>query len=282
VPPRAADAATSPDSLLDRVPDDGVLDLVIVGPGRLGRSMAAALQQQGHRVRLVGRGQAIPTAPLTWLTVPDSTLAEVAATVPPGGVLLHASGACEVEVLRPYRPAGSLHPLMTFPGPELATPQLEGLPAAVAGDPAARAAALCLGRALGFAVFEVPGDRRLYHASAVMAGNFATVLLGAAAELLAAAGVDPAQAPALLLPLARASLENAAAVGPARALTGPLARGDEAVVAAHRAAIHGACPALLPTYDALADRARALARAAAATPPAAPPLHRSMPSRSEG
>ncbi|MCK6504374.1 DUF2520 domain-containing protein [Myxococcota bacterium] len=235
--------------------------VVLVGPGRLGRSMARALELRGVQVRLVGRDQPVPPSPLTWLTVPDRAVAEVAARVPAGGVVLHASGALDVAPLRPHRPAGSLHPLMTFPGPELAMPDLEGLPAAVAGDEEAILVAASLARTLGMAPFPVPGDRRLYHAAAVVAGNFSTVLLAVAAELLAAAGVPAGQAPALLLPLARASLENAARVGPATALTGPVARGDEEVLDAHRRALAQASPASLPTYDALLERARALVAA---------------------
>ena len=233
--------------------------VVLVGPGRLGRSMAMALRARGVQVELVGRGQVVPPAPLTWLTVPDRAIAAAAAAVPPGGVVLHASGAQDHRALRPHRPAGSLHPLMTFPGPELSMPDLTGLPAAVAGDAQAVVAATELAHLLGMAPFPVPGDRRLYHAAAVVAGNYSTVLLAVAAELLAAAGVPADQAPALLLPLARASLENAARVGPAQALTGPVVRGDEEVLAAHRAAMEERLPGELPVYEALLLRARALA-----------------------
>ncbi len=232
--------------------------VLLVGPGRLGRTMALELQARGVDVTVVGRGERIPAAPLTWLTVPDRALAEVAALVPRGGVLLHASGSADIEPLRPHHPAGSLHPLMTFPGPEVARPDLAGLPAAVAGDPEARAMAFALARHLGLDAFELPGDRRLYHAAAVIAGNFSTVLLARAAQLLVAAGVDEHRAPGLLLPLVRASLDNAVAAGPARALTGPIARGDTQVLDAHRAAICRADPSLLPLYDTLASSASAL------------------------
>ncbi|MCB9778983.1 MAG: DUF2520 domain-containing protein [Alphaproteobacteria bacterium] len=242
------------------------LHVVLVGPGRLGRSMALALAERGHRVELVGRGQAVPSAPLTWLTVPDRSIAEAAAAVPAGGVVLHASGTCDLAPLRPRRSIGSLHPLMTFPGPDVAPVRTEGVPAAVAGDPDALAAARGLAAALGMVAFEVPGDRRLYHASAVIAGNFATVLLGMAAEALAAAGVPANDAPALLLPLARASLENAAAAGPAQALTGPIARGDRQVLDGHRDALRRATPLLVPAYEAMVVQAERLATSAALSP----------------
>jgi predicted short-subunit dehydrogenase-like oxidoreductase (DUF2520 family) len=133
------------------------------------------------------------------------------------------------------------------------------VPAAVAGDPEAIVAATALAHALGWTPFEVPGDRRLYHAAAVMAGNFGTALLAEAAAVLGAAGVPRDRAPALLLPLALASLRNAAALGPARALTGPVARGDEDVIAAHRDALKAAAPDAVPVYEALLRAARALA-----------------------
>ncbi len=245
------------------MPPSTPLDVVLVGPGRLGRSAALLLERGGHRVRLVGRGAAIPPAPLTWLTVPDRAIGAVAAAVPLGGVVLHASGATDLAPLRPHRPAGSLHPLMTFPGPEVGLPPTDPPPpAAVAGDPEAVAAALGLAEALGWEPFAVPGDRRLYHAAAVVAGNQATALLGMAAELLAAAGVPIADAPRLLAPLALSSIRNAAASSPARALTGPVARGDEAVLAAHRAAIAAHDAELAAHYDALTDLTRRLLRPA--------------------
>lgn len=226
----------------------------IVGRGRLGRSLAVLLARAGHEVDVYGRG-GDPVADVVLLAVPDGAIASAAGLLTRPGVVLHHSGASDVDVLRPHRPAGSLHPLMTFPGPEVALPDLTGVPAAVAGDPEAVAVASSLARDLGMVPFHVPGDRRLYHASAVMAGNFATVLLAEAARVLAAAGVDPERATGLLVPLALESLRNAGA-NPARALTGPVARGDAAVLDAHRAALaHAGLEDVIPLYDAMVARA---------------------------
>jgi predicted short-subunit dehydrogenase-like oxidoreductase (DUF2520 family) len=141
-----------------------------------------------------------------------------------------------VDALHPHHPSGSLHPLMTFPGPEVAVPDLTGVPAAIAGDPEARAVAELLARDLGLAPFEVPGDRRLYHAAAVIAGNFATILLGEAARVLEVAGVPRDQCLGILAPLALRSVDNARH-GVRAALTGPIARGDHATLERHRAAL---------------------------------------------
>jgi predicted short-subunit dehydrogenase-like oxidoreductase (DUF2520 family) len=138
---------------------------------------------------------------------------------------------------------------MTFPGPEHAIPTGE-LPAAVAGSPPAVAMAQSLARALDWTPFGVTGDRRLYHAAAVIAGNFATTLLHEAAQLLVEAGAEPAEAARMLAPLALASIRNAAEKGPARTLTGPVARRDEAVIRAHREALAHR-PAVRELYEVL-------------------------------
>lgn len=249
-------------------PEDSPLEVIVVGPGRLGRTVALRLRELGHDVQLIGRGQPIPAGPLTWLTVPDRAIAAVAEQVPAGGILLHASGAAGLEVLGTRSGRGSLHPLMTFPGPELAPLRPEQVvPAAVAGDAPACAAARHLAVALGFTPFEVPGDRRAYHAAAVMAGNFATTLLGLAARIMAEAGVPAEQAPGLLAPLALQSLRNAARQGPAAALTGPVVRGDNSVIEDHIDVITQRAPGLLPAYEALVAATRSLL---SAPPPAAP------------
>lgn len=233
--------------------------VAIVGPGRLGRSLAVLLEEVGVTAVLCGRGDRVPDdVDARLLTVPDTALAEVAGTLPPGAPVLHCSGAAEVDVLRPHRPAGSLHPLMTFPGPEVALPDLRDVPAAVAGDPEAVSIAEALARALGLVPLSVPGDRRLYHAAAVIAGNFATVLLADAARVLTAAGVSPERAPEVLAPLALSSLRNAGS-DPARALTGPVARGDRRTLDAHRAALHEAnLGEVLEVYEVMVRRANAI------------------------
>lgn len=232
--------------------------VLVVGPGRLGRTLGEALAARGVAVTLVGRRDVTPASPLTLLTVPDRAIAEAARAVPRGGVVLHCSGATDLEPLRPHAPAGSFHPLMSFPGPERGATDLTDVPVALAGDPEALAAAEALAGLLGMRPFHVPGDRRLYHAAAVMAGNFAIALLAEASAALAAAGVPADQAPALLAPLALASIRNAGALGPAAALTGPVARGDVQVIRAHQEALSDLDPRVRAVYDILLTSAVAL------------------------
>ena len=116
--------------------------------------------------------------------------------------------------------------------------------------------------------FEVPEEARAaYHAAASIASNFLIALEESAVELLDAAGIEDGRE--LLTPLVLQSAANWAERG-GEALTGPIARGDEATVAAHRRAIRDLAPELEPMYEELAERTRALAAAERAASGARP------------
>ena len=99
-------------------------------------------------------------------------------------------------------------------------------------------------------------DRAAYHAAASIASNFLVALQESAAELLGAAGA--ADARELLSPLVLRTAANWSERG-ADALTGPIARGDEATVERHREALRERAPELLALYEALAERTRTIA-----------------------
>jgi predicted short-subunit dehydrogenase-like oxidoreductase (DUF2520 family) len=144
--------------------------------------------------------------------------------------------------------------------PHEGAPPFAGAGAAVAGStPRALAIAHQLAARLGMrAVAVADEDRAAYHAAASIASNFLVTLEGAAERLAGTAGVDRE----LLAPLVRASVEDWVRLGAERALTGPIARGDEATIERQRAAVAERTPELLPAYDALVDATRALAAAA--------------------
>jgi len=229
--------------------------IALIGPGRLGRSLQRLLRDVGHTVHLHGRGEAPSGADVVLLTVPDGAVAGVAASVARGPVVMHCAGALDVDVLAPHERRGSFHPLMTFPGPEVAMPDVEGVPVALAGHPDALAVGGQLADELGMRAFSVPGDRRLYHAAAVMAGNLVMVLMDEAATVLEHAGVDRATAFEVLTPLALRSVRNAPR-GLTRALTGPVARGDEQTLAGHRLALELHHPAAVAVYEAIVTAAK--------------------------
>jgi predicted short-subunit dehydrogenase-like oxidoreductase (DUF2520 family) len=229
----------------------------IVGRGRVGHALADALRAAGYRVgEPAGRGE-LPGGDAILLCVPDAEIPQAAAAVAGAARYVgHTSGATPLTALEPARASAfGLHPLQTVTGP---TTELRGCGAAVAGSsPDALDLARTLATRMGMTPFEVRDDQRAaYHAAASMASNYLVTLEWAASQLAAGAGVD-----APFGPLVRTTLDNVLALGPEAALTGPIARGDEATVAAQRDAVSATAPDLLPLFDALADRTRALAAA---------------------
>jgi predicted short-subunit dehydrogenase-like oxidoreductase (DUF2520 family) len=230
--------------------------IAIVGAGRLGTALAAALRAAGRDVLgPLGRGADGGGASAVLLCVPDGEIASATAAIEPGPLVGHCSGATGLEPLAPHE-ALSLHPLMTVPagaGPGV----LAGAGCAVDGTtPRALAAAEALAGILGMHATRVVGeDRAAYHAAASIASNFLVTLEGAAERLAATAGVERE----LLAPLVRAAVENWAARGAEDALTGPIARGDEDTVARQRDAVAERTPDLLPLFDAMVDATRAVA-----------------------
>jgi predicted short-subunit dehydrogenase-like oxidoreductase (DUF2520 family) len=241
---------------LDRIPTP-LHSCAIVGAGRLGTALAAALGAAGLEIDgPFGRGASPRGADAVLLCVPDAEIAAAAAAVPRGAPVGHCSGATGLDVLAGHEAFG-LHPLMTVPAGGAAV--FAGAGAAIAGStPRALAVAQALAGRLGMRATTVAdADRAAYHAAASIASNFLVTLEGAAERLAASAGVDRA----LLAPLVRAAVDNWARLGAEAALTGPIARGDEATVARQRAAVEERAPDLLALYDALADATRALAGA---------------------
>ncbi len=246
----------------------------VVGSGRLGTALHRALTAAGLPVGSapLGRDAEAVGADVVILCVPDREISAAAKAVTDGPLLIHTSGAGSLELLAPHHRRGVLHPLMSVPDGETS---FEGAYCAVrATDPADAALLRRVAEQLGMVPMHVTEeDRTAYHAAASLASNALVALQLAAAELAAAAGV-PAAA---LQPLARASLAQVGAAGPA-ALTGPAARGDWQTVAAQRAAIAERTPHLLELFDAATaacariagtdDQAAALTGAGATPTPA--------------
>jgi predicted short-subunit dehydrogenase-like oxidoreductase (DUF2520 family) len=250
----------------------------LVGPGRAGTALSLALVARGWQATAVaGRSPdarstrnaaialgapAVPVehagrdAEVVVVATPDAAIAAATAALAPtlraGALVLHVSGARslrefdELVLIRPDVEVGSLHPLQTLPSGEVGQARLARSWCAVDG-PTERMERLAL--TLGMRPFRLDVDRRVaYHAAACVASNHLVALLGQVERLAAAAGVPLAA----FLPLVRATLDNVEELGTAAALTGPVARGDAATVAAHIDA--------LPDHE--RDAYRALAAAA--------------------
>ncbi len=212
------------------------VDARIIGPGRAGGALATALSDAGWLVdgplgRDHDRATATTGARVVLLAVPDGAVAELAALLAPGeAVVAHVAGSLGLDVLAPHQSVASVHPLVSLPDVRIGARRITGAWFAVAGDPVAAELVDALG---GRAVEVVDEDRVIHHATAAVAANHLVALLGQVERLARRVGV-PLEA---YLDLARGALDNVAEVGPAAALTGPVARGDRATVARHLAAI---------------------------------------------
>jgi predicted short-subunit dehydrogenase-like oxidoreductase (DUF2520 family) len=276
----------------------GRLSVGVIGAGRVGSVLGAALRRAGHRITAVSavseasRARArtlLPDVPLReppavaagsdllLLAVPDDVLAGLVDgliavdAVRPGQLIVHPSGRHGVGVLTAATRIGALplalHPAMTFAGTADDLRRLSGASFGVTAPEPLRPVAEALVLEMGGEPVWIPEDRRaLYHAGLATGSNHLVTLVGQASDLLRAAGVEnPA---AVLAPLLTAALEGALRVGDA-ALTGPVARGDAGTVAAHLDQIAAESAASHAAYLAMARLTADRALAARVLDPAA-------------
>ncbi len=261
-------------------------DISIIGPGKVGTTIGILAGSAGYKIRAIASssGQSaqkasklIPGTPkpcepieaasmgqLVLITVPDDAIGEVvsqlaeAGAFTTGALIIHCSGALPSEALAPARNCGcfvaSMHPLQTFPSVESA---LQGLPGTVCfceGDAEAVKAAIQLAADIGTEAVQIaPAGKALYHAAAVMACNHMIAGIDAALALAQEAGIDRQTYLKAAMPMIRAGIENVSAMGPAEALTGPVARGDAATIAKHLEAMKNVPAELRQFYIAAAQ-----------------------------
>lgn len=258
------------------------LSVGVIGAGRVGTALGAALALAGHRVvaasgvseaaheRVRARlGEHVPMAEpadvlaradLALLTVPDDVLPGLinglVATGAPltGKLLVHTSGRYGVNVLSPATREGALplalHPVMTFTGRPEDVDRLAAVSFGVtAPDPLRTVAEALVVEMGGEPVFIAEDKRGLYHAALASGANHLVTLVTEAAGLLRLAGVETPDR--MLGPLLGAALDNGLRLGTA-GLTGPVARGDAGTVAEHLAELRRVAPDSLPAYVAMA------------------------------
>ena len=258
---------------------------VVVACSAISRASRQRAERRLPDTRVLPVQDVAANAELLLLAVPDSELADLVTglattgAVRPGTIVVHTSGANGIGVLAPLTGLGciplAIHPAMTFTGSDEDIVRLSGACFGVtAADEVGNAVAQSLVLEIGGEPFGVREEARpLYHAALVHAGNHVTTVLLDAVEALRTAlrgqellgqemvGDDPGGiAERVVGPLARASLENALQRGQA-ALTGPVARGDAAAVAAHLRALADADPELAQAYRANSWRTAQRARA---------------------
>lgn len=271
----------------------GRLGVGVVGTGRVGAVLGAALARAGHTVvaatgvspqsvrragrllpgvPLVSADEVAARATLVLLAVPDDVLPGLVAGLAhtgawrPGQLVAHVSGAHGVDVLGPATDAGALplalHPAMTFTDRPEDIDRLSGVSFGVTAPGALRSVAEALVVEMGGEPVWIPEEARtLYHAALASGANHLVTLVAQSLDLLRQAGVEhPAQ---VLGPLLGAALDNVLRAGDA-ALSGPVARGDAGTVGEHLRALTRFAPDAVPAYVALArltaDRALASGR----------------------
>jgi predicted short-subunit dehydrogenase-like oxidoreductase (DUF2520 family) len=253
------------------------LSVGVIGAGRVGAVLGAALERAGHRVvavaavskasldradRLLPNAQVLPAdqvaaaAELLLLAVPDDALADLATglanagAVGRGALVAHTSGAHGIDVLAPLTAVGALplalHPVMTFTGTDVDLQRLDGACFGVTTDEVLRPVAEALVIEMGSEpVWIAENLRAMYHAGLAFGANNLVTLVAQAADLLSRAGVENPQR--MLGPLLGAALDNSLRHGD-RALTGPVARGDAGTVAVHLDAITANAPEATAAY----------------------------------
>jgi len=257
------------------------LDVGVVGTGRAGSVLGAALKRAGHNIRactavsdisklraesllpgvpVTSIEEAVKDRDLILLTVPDDYLGQVvnglAATnaVSPGTFVMHASGRFGIDVLRPLTEQGclplALHPVMTFTGTSIDLNRLSACSFGITTVETLRPVAETLVVEIGGEPIWVPEETRgLYHAALTFGANNLMTLVTQTTELLEAAGITNPEN--LVAPLLGASLDNALRNGDA-AITGPVVRGDAGTVREHLRVLANFDPAVTQAYRAMA------------------------------
>jgi predicted short-subunit dehydrogenase-like oxidoreductase (DUF2520 family) len=252
------------------------LRVAIVGVGKVGRGLYAALRAARVRATIVG-SRALLESPrklrgrVIVIAARDGAIPVVAAHLAKHGlvardaIVVHCAGALDAEALAALRPCcagvAQMHPMISFADPRR-PPSLTGGHAHVAGDAEAVRRARTLCRAIGLTPRTFPGlDRVAYHAAAGLVANGAAALAAAGRDLLLQAGAREGDIPAMLGPLLRSVAENVERMGLPAALTGPVRRGDAAAVGKHLAALREKAPHLVELYVAAGMAQLPLARA---------------------
>lgn len=244
--------------------------IMIIGPGRMGLTLAGAFHDSGtfREVVVAGRHPSHPDVP-TWderwryvfgverptpgtlavlLAVPEAEVPEVAHALaalgpaPDGCAVFHLSGALPTDVLEPLYHAGyvvgALHPLLAVSDPAVGRASVGDAWFSVTGAPDAVSLARVLVTAVGSRLITVPAARRsTYHAAAVLSSTMMLPLLARGVELMQRAGVDGDAGLAALVPLVRSTLDSIESDGVPEALRGPITRGDVDTVALHLRAL---------------------------------------------
>jgi predicted short-subunit dehydrogenase-like oxidoreductase (DUF2520 family) len=259
-----------------------VKKIAIVGAGLVGTALAYLLKEKGYTLvgmasrkeeslkkaaSLVKGDIRITTVPeeitaeadLVFITTSDSAIQEVCDKIAskggfhPGQIVVHTSGALPSTILKSAQECGALiasvHPLQSFADVKVA---LQIIPSSIfnlEGDTQAIPSLEELVRVLGGKPLAIDTEGKpLYHAAAVVACNFLVTLVYLSYQLFEAIDISQDDAAQALLPLIKGTVNNIERLGPGKALTGPIARGDVDVIRGHLQAFKTVDPRFTDIY----------------------------------
>ncbi len=268
--------------------------LNIIGCGRVGRCLARLWHEHGvfeigailnrapesaeSAAQFIGSGRAVNSldemgpAQVYLIATTDDAISQVCHSLAAsslnlaGAVVLHCSGALSSEVLGPLRgenaELASIHPVMSFAEPASACENFPGTHCAMEGEEGALARLTPAFEQIGARLFRIdPRHKTVYHAGAVMACNYLVGLVEAGLRCFEQAGVPRATAEEILHPLVSGTVANVFRQGTRDSLTGPIARGETALVAEQLSALGSWDPDLAHLYRAAGLATLELARA---------------------
>lgn len=156
-------------------------------------------------------------------------------------IVFHCSGALPSSILQAASAHGAaiagIHPIRSFAVPEKIINDFTGTYCGIEGDQHALDKLTPLFTAIGAQLVTIKSEEKiLYHAAAVFASNYLVTLLDTAVQTYGQAGIPQDVALKMMASLVRETTENVLKIGPEKALTGPIARGDvETVLNQYRA-----------------------------------------------
>jgi predicted short-subunit dehydrogenase-like oxidoreductase (DUF2520 family) len=267
----------------------------LIGAGRLGRALGRLLVNAGweprgitarslasarQAVAFIGGGEpstsnrrAVADGALVLIATPDSAIAPLARELARakvawrGRIVAHTSGALSSLALEPVARLGartaSLHPLASIADSRAGVESLEGTPFAIEGAAGAVRPLKVLVQGLGGVPVTIPRQAKvLYHLIACLLSNDLVALLSIGIDTARGLGLSRREAARLYLPLVRGTVENVVRLGPVKALTGPVSRGDMTTLRLHAEVLRTLPPDLRRLHRLLALRSSVLAQEA--------------------
>lgn len=247
-----------------------MLTINFIGCGRVGKTIAKLISNNHsgqilgivnysmssaiEAVRYIGQGTAfasikeLPVADVYFISTRDDAIQRSCeelvrtATLKKGAIIIHCSGSMSADILCSVHSAGcygaSVHPVKSFADPDMSVKSFKGTYCATEGDKEALPTINQLFESIGGIVFAVHGEnKKLYHAAMVMANNYTVTLHYHAMQSLITAGVDPVTAKHLTNSMMTDAFKNMGDLPHAKALTGPVQRGDIETIQGHLNAI---------------------------------------------